>query len=378
MKLRLEETFHDIYYMIIDEKSMVGLRLLGLIDQRLKAAKPSPTPQFFGGLSILLVGDFAQLEPVADTVMISTASVSEELKVCGQRAYASIATSVKLTQLQRQNGTDASTQRFIRLLNHARSGACDAEDLALINSRMVSNRQIDFASFCDALHLCPTKLKVTELNDQRLFDNCIPVVKIKAMHSGRNAHQRKEEDCRGLAKSIIIGRGCRIMITANLWTAAGIVNGATGTVKDIIWGDDCTDHRNTFPSVIMVKLDSFTMTTPFGSRSDPTDCNWVPIPSCTQKWYNGAQQCSRRQFPIRLAYAMTIHKSQGLTLDKVKLYIEGKRDRQNGLTYTALSRVRRIDDIIIMTPINQARLDSLKNAGVEQRLRDESNRYPQQ
>ena len=92
------------------------------------------------------------------------------------------------------------------------------------------------------------------------------------------------------------------MITSNLWTSAGIVNGATGVMKDILWESEITNFRGTMPSVIMVTFDNLEIKTPFQSINDSDDKNWVPIPSVIYKWGEGTNLCSRRQFPIRLSY----------------------------------------------------------------------------
>lgn len=165
------------------------------------------------------------------------------------------------------------------------------------------------------------------------------------------------------------------MIGANLWTAAGIVNGATGVVKDIMWPPYCTDHRRNIPRVVMVKFDHVNLQTPFGSSTDEADANWIPVPSSIVKWGDGIDIASRRQFPIKLSYAITIHMSQGLTVDKANLYIEGTKERQSGLTYTALTRVRRADDIQMMKTVTLKRLENLRMPAVAKRLEEDRVRY---
>jgi ATP-dependent exoDNAse (exonuclease V) alpha subunit len=66
----------------------------------------------------------------------------------------------------------------------------------------------------------------------------------------------------------------------------------------------------------------------------------------TRDWEEGAQKLSRTMFPVVLAYAITVHKSQGLTLDRAVLDIS-ERDFAVGLTYVAISRVRTIDSLMI-------------------------------
>lgn len=132
-KQRLQKEFEHVHYMIIDEKSMVGLKMLGTVDNRLCVAKPAQDGAFFGGLSMLLVSDFAQLDPVGDASLIAGVDEGnvDQAKIDGKLAYPSVAISVKLTTLQRQNENDASSQAFIRLLKNARDGTCDQADVDL-------------------------------------------------------------------------------------------------------------------------------------------------------------------------------------------------------------------------------------------------------
>ena len=77
-------------------------------------------------------------------------------------------------------------------------------------------------------------------------------------------------------------------------------------------------------------------------------------------------QCSRLQLPLKLAWAVTIHKSQGLTLDKVVINV-GKREFSTGLTFVACSRVRQLKDLLFSPPFPFQRLANLANS---QRLQE--------
>lgn len=83
-----------------------------------------------------------------------------------------------------------------------------------------------------------------------------------------------------------------------------------------------------------------------------------PIKRTSASWKEGGIDCSRIQFPITLAYALTIHKAQGLTLDKVIVEI-GDRELAPGLTYVALSRVRRAEDLLIARAFNFSRVGNI-------------------
>ena len=100
----------------------------------------------------------------------------------------------------------------------------------------------------------------------------------------------------------------------------------------------------------------------FDSYSGPTFHNGtVPIIPLRRSWSSSGGQCSRLQLPLKLAWAVTIHKSQGLTLDKVVIDV-GKREFSTGLTFVACSRVRQLQDLLFCPPFPFQRLADLANS----------------
>ena len=132
--------------------------------------------------------------------------------------------------------------------------------------------------------------------------------------------------------------------------AAGLVNGAMGTVEAICYR---TGGPPDLPIAVMVHFDSY---------SGPTlHDGTVPITPLCRSWSSSGVQCSRLQLPLKLAWAVTIHKSQGLTLDKVVIDV-GKREFSTGLSFVACSRVRRLQDLLFSPPFPFQRLSSLANS----------------
>lgn len=116
------------------------------------------------------------------------------------------------------------------------------------------------------------------------------------------------------------------MLIANLWIEVGLVNGALGQIKMIVY--DAGSKPPDLPKYVVVLFQHYT-----GPSWDPTNPKHVPISPITRG------NCT--QIPLTMAWGITIHKSQGLTLDFATIDI-GKTEKQ-GLTFTTLSRVKSIN-----------------------------------
>ena len=92
------------------------------------------------------------------------------------------------------------------------------------------------------------------------------------------------------------------------------------------------------PIAVMVQFDKYSGPTWGGDRC-------VPIAPVTRTWRSGQRELSRQQLPLRLAWAVTVHKSQGLTLDEAVIDIG--EDISTGLSFVAFSRVRKLQDCLI-------------------------------
>ena len=128
------------------------------------------------------------------------------------------------------------------------------------------------------------------------------------------------------------------MLTSNLWTGVGLVNGAMGTVIAICYKSGQAPPN--LPVPVMLRFDSC----PGPTLPDGT----VPIVPIRHTWSASSAQCSRLQLPLKLAWAVTIHKAQGLTLDKVVIDV-GMKEFACGLTFVACSRVRTLTDLLFST-----------------------------
>lgn len=172
-----------------------------------------------------------------------------------------------------------------------------------------------------------------------------------AKNIGNGADKATSEQAGNLAGQFPVCIGARLMLTQNIWHPTGLVNGAQGTVYDIGWAPAADTHRDP-PSVIMMVMDQYTgpsyLTTDDGREV-------VPILPVKRDFFLGTSACTRTQFPLMASYAITVHKSQSITVDKMVTDLS-ERDFQTGLSYVAVSRVKTLDGLMIDIPFERASL----------------------
>ena len=353
---RLQMRFQGKHYIIIDEMSMLGQKTFSWVDKRLRQATGALNEPL-GGISLLLFGDFAQLPPVADTPLFSHTCMSGSAFE-GFTVYQTFSTVVILKQILRQAGTDAHVQAFKDLLMRIREGAPTHSDWKCLLDRTPIN-SADTSRFEDAVRLFYDKHSVAKFNYEKLHTLQTPTATINALHSSSAAASAKPDDAGGLHPVLFLATGAKVMLTANLWQEAGLCNGTHGTVESFIYQQDITPPS--LPIAVLVHFPNYC-----GPQFLQSNPNCIPIPPITFEW----DSKSRQQLPLQLRYAITIHKSQGQTLPKAVIDL-GKSEVTSGLTFVALSRLRRLEDGLFQ-PMTYDRLKNIrKSKRFEQRLNKE-------
>ncbi|KJK78206.1 hypothetical protein H634G_06379 [Metarhizium anisopliae BRIP 53293] len=364
-KAQLQKKLKDIQYLIIDEKSMLGLRQLSWIDDRLREAFPHRNEEFFGGLNILLVGDFFQLPPVLQKPLYYDKEV-QGVDIKGRNAYMRFNKTVFLSVVQRQCGDDQAA--FRKALGELRLLQLSHESWKLLSGRVQAKLDDqEVARFADALRVYTTKDRVNEYNHYHLDRLSRPVVQVIATNVGPGAAAAPDDKAGNLAKQVPVCIGARLMLTCNLWQQVGLCNGARGTVYDIGWAPGADPVRDQ-PCAIMMEFDKYTgpafLTTADGRKI-------VPILPVDRDFLVGATLCNRTQFPLIVCYAITVHKSQSITEDRIVTDLSC-RDFQTGLSYVAVSRVKTLQGLMLDAPFDRNRLTYLTPPeGIKMKMRDQ-------
>lgn len=307
--------------LIIDEVSMVRADLLDAIDMTLRRVRRSSRP--FGGVQLLLIGDVHQLSPVVtETERPYMERVYPSPYFFASKALQQINyVTIELTKVYRQQ--DAA---FVDLLNHVRDNNIDSATLAALNARMgtsqkgaitltTHNRQADAINrrHMEALH-----------GEQRTFD---AIVKGNYPDKALPCDQRLE-----------VKVGERVMFVKNDSSGGHrYYNGMLGTVTGFLHEDD-----KDYIEVVSDDGDTIAVNRElWESMKYSIDAKTNDITQEVEGTF-----C---QYPLQAAWAVTIHKAQGLTFDHV--VIDAADAFAFGQVYVALSRCRTLEGLSLSSPL---------------------------
>lgn len=308
---------------IIDEISMLRADGFITIDRKLKRARPTKANLPFGGIQVIIVGDFYQLPPVLVNDEIDAFyDMYPSVYAFGTKVWKQLdLVYIHLTKNERT--PDPNTDRAF---NSIRLGKTIPNVLKWINKQCESNEE-NISE--DAVTLCTRNSDAEEIND-------IFYSRIKSQEFTNMAELTGEFNDRPVKYDLKLKVGCRVVICANnSWEDYS--NGQSGHIDHIkfTYDDD---------AYIRVILEN-------GSAVYVKPHTWE-----SYKYTVEDGELSKRvvgtftQFPIKLGYGITIHKSQGLTLDECILDL-GRGSFAHGQTYTGLSRIRSISKMALERPI---------------------------
>jgi hypothetical protein len=326
-----QQLLRKMELLVIDEISMVRCDVMDAIDTILKSIRRNyDTP--FGGVQLLCIGDLHQLPPVAQNhewsilqEYYTTPFFFDSLAIKEQMPLL-----IELDKIYRQK-----EDSFVRLLNKVRNNQMDADDFEDLHMRydplfspMPGEKYITLTSH---------NKQANEINQQKIENLFTNTFTYKA-----EIEKDFPEHIFPAEAALILKEGAQVMFLKNDAVARRYFNGKIGVVKLLE------------PNKIIV------------------DCDGIDIEVGKDTWENSRYTLNRNdgkleqetlgtftQYPLRLAWAITIHKSQGLTFEKVMIDAGGSFS--SGQVYVALSRCTSLEGIVLLSKLSAATLFSNDN-----------------
>ena len=310
--------------LVIDEVSMVRADLLDSVDAILRRYRRTTVP--FGGVQLLLIGDLHQLSPVIkeeERRLLEAyypSSYFFNSKALQKTAYLTI----ELKQVYRQ-----SEKHFLDLLNQIRDNKATSTTLEELNKRYIPNFVPPAGE--EYIRLTTHNHQAQTINDQHLAKISSPAFSYKAQVNGNFPQHAYPAD-----ELLTIKEGAQIMFIKNdVSFPKRFYNGKIGKVTHI------DEH--------VIEVQTNDDPEPFSLQK----AVWTNAKYVLNKETNEISEDIEgtfEQYPIRLAWAITIHKSQGLTFDKAIIDIASSF--AHGQTYVALSRCRTLNGMVLNSPIS--------------------------
>lgn len=310
--------------LVIDEISMVRADLLDSVDMVLRRYRDRSTP--FGGVQLLLIGDLQQLPPVVR---------DEEWTLLGKYYdspyfFSSLALkqtgyiTIELKHVYRQNDLE-----FLSLLNKIRDNKADQDTFNRLNNRYIPN--FVPPSDTDYIRLVTHNYQAQSINESKLAE--LPGVsrQYKASITGEFPEQSYPTEF-----VLELKENAQVMFVKNDSTGKGrYYNGMLGKVV------------STTPRGVTVKSNET------GELIDLLPEEWTNAKYVLNKDTHEIEEeveGTFKQFPLRLAWAVTIHKSQGLTFEHA--IIDAQHSFAHGQTYVALSRCKTLEGLVLSSPLS--------------------------
>ena len=312
---------------LIDEVSMINASLMDFVLRSTRVGSNYIKPR------IILFGDIFQLPPVRSDDIPAVSKYFD--KMYDGKYFFFNARLYKKFKFKTFHLNEVYRQKdpvFKNALNRIRLGICDDKDLDLINTRVVSNKDQFLSEHPFLLYLASTNKIVNQLNFEYTSK---PEFSEKKVYTAILNGDFDIRNHPGLDYNITIAKGQQVMCTANNHEA-GYQNGTIGIVEEV-FEDTVRIRKQDGVSVYVIRQtwDKFE----YKLDEDTDSISYKSIGSCDQ-------------IACKPAFAVTFHKSQGLTLDSVYIDLSSRFIPESGV-YLALSRCRTLEGIGLSRPLEQ-------------------------
>ena len=315
--------------LVIDEISMMHAWLFDMVDQACRAVRRSPEP--FGGLQVVMSGDLFQLPPVSNTrrdrELVAPppelVAMRERYAKAGRNPNGFVTESLVwpelnpvvcyLTEQHRQD-----TGQLLDVLTDIRQGTVTDTDRQALDTRI----GVEPAGDDIAISLYPNNRQADALNDSKLAQINEPEHRFEAESSGQVSLIKRLKSTMLAPEILSLKVGAAVMALRND-TNQQYVNGSLGTVVDFV-----STTEGEYPMVDFENGHTVIMQ-----------------PAAWEMMDGETVLASVKQVPLRCAWAITIHKSQGMTLDRARMDL--RRTFAPGMGYVALSRVESMDGLYL-------------------------------
>lgn len=311
-KISIKDRIRRTDILVIDEISMMSASIFEKIDVIFQTLRKSKLP--FGGIQLILTGDFLQLETIFSNPNDDNRFIIESQLF--KKMFA------KSTVVLKENFRQRSDNKYIDILMRIRRSEQTEVDVSHLRERLLKRGE----QKGDIVHLVSSNRKAQEINTERLGSINSPesyyeTVYVKTGDKDTCELLQKELQSqfsqRGI-ETVALRKGCRVLLIKNLDVTNGLVNGSIGTVEDL------------FTDGVRVKFDN-------GVVQIVNKVEWeIELDN---------SRVVLRQIPLMLSYSITIHKSQSLSLDNAVLDLADCFC--NHMVYVALSRVRSLSGLYL-------------------------------
>lgn len=310
--------------LIIDEISMIDGELFDKLEYVARAVRgPACKNKVFGGVQLVVTGDFFQLPPVQPENPEKYFAFQAD---CWNDCFE---LQVELTQVFRQSDSE-----FVEMLNELRKGQCSPTTEVRLKC---CDRPVQATNTGILMtKLYPRKMDVGKENEQKLMSLNQETVAFIAKDDGKGEFALRQLENVRAKKELYLSVGAQVMLVKNVDSTVGLVNGARGVVVRFTSIEELDEGKDLAKKLSPSGLWPVVLFACDGVERVLRPENWSIMDGNTEV-------AKRSQIPLILAWALSVHKCQGMTLDRVE--IDLSRSFEYGMVYVALSRVKCLDGL---------------------------------